>query len=121
MMKIIDRKENLLLNRVELKFSVTHDGNTTPSRSELIQTVAKMEPGCKPSLVVVKGVSTRFGQALTTGVAMVYGSRKAMNVEASYILEKHGVEAEAKESATPKTTAAPATPAPAADVSGGEE
>ncbi len=91
-MKIIDRRENQLLNRVELNFSVTHEGKTTPSRSELIQTVAKMEPGCKPSLVVVKKVNTRFGQALTTGVAMVYNTREAMNVEAPYVLEKHAVE-----------------------------
>ena len=126
MMKIIDRKENPLLNRVELKFSVIHEGKTTPTRSELIETVAKMEPGCKPSLVIVKGVSTRYGRPLTTGVALVYNSRKAMNVEAAYVLEKHGIEKETpEEKAASKAAPAPtSTPAPAvvaAEVSGVEE
>lgn len=124
-MEIIDRKENPLLNRIEIRFQLRHDKEATPSRSTLRSKVASLEPGSSASTVVVKDVNTRFGQPLTTGLAFIYGSSDSMQIEPQYILDRHGVE-EVAEKAAPKPAEEPvAEPveevATEEDVSGGEE
>ncbi len=84
-----DRKENKILNRVELSFSWKHDKKSTPSRKEVIDAVHSLEPGSNKDLIVVKDCSTRFGQPLTTGTAYIYESAEAMAVEPGYISVRH--------------------------------
>ena len=84
-MEIIDRIENPLLSRVELTFKWNHHGTATPSRTEMLNQLASMEPGANRDLIVVKDVVTRFGVATTTGVGLVYESQDAMSVEPEYI------------------------------------
>ena len=48
-----------------------------------------LEPGSNPDFIVVKNCKTRYGQALTTGVALIYESAEAMRVEPEYIHERH--------------------------------
>jgi len=88
-MEIKDRKENKVLNRVEISFSWKHDGKATPSRKEVMDLVRTLEPGSNPDLIVVKDCVTRFGQPLTTGLAYIYGSADAMSVEPEYIYKRH--------------------------------
>lgn len=88
-MQIEDRKENKILNRVELAFSWKHDKKSTPSRKEVIDGVHSLEPGSNRDLIVVKDCSTRFGQPLTTGTAYIYASAEAMAVEPGYITTRH--------------------------------
>ena len=80
-MEITDRKENPILNRVELTWQWRHTGAATPTRNEIIDAVVKMEPGATKDRVLVKSVSTRFGQPLTTGNAFVYGDRADLEKE----------------------------------------
>ena len=68
-MQTKDRKENPLLNRVEIEFSWNHEGKATPSRSEILNQVASLEPGANKDLIVIKNVNTRFGVGITTGSA----------------------------------------------------
>ena len=112
-MHVDDRKENPLLDRVEITFSIRHDGKQTPSRAEIIGLLAQTEPGAKRDQIIVKNVDTRFGQALTTGLAHIYGTKEAMTVEPPYILERHSEKEEAKEEDS--------TPSVSADDDGGEE
>ncbi|MBS72406.1 MAG: 30S ribosomal protein S24e [Thermoplasmata archaeon] len=121
-MEIIDRKENQLLDRVEIRFQLRHEGASTPSRSQLRSKVASLEPGSSASNVVVKDVVTRFGQPLTSGLAFIYGSQESMQIEPSYILERHGAEVteEGTNDASP-TDSEPPVEVEAEDVSGGEE
>ncbi|MAJ01039.1 MAG: 30S ribosomal protein S24e [Euryarchaeota archaeon] len=88
-MNINERIENKLLNRIEISFSWRHEGKTTPSRKEIMDLVRTLEPGSNPDWIVVKECSTRFGQALTTGMAYIYSSLEAMAVEPSYIHKRH--------------------------------
>ena len=44
-MEIIERKENPLLNRIEIEFRCNHEGAPTPSRAELLNGIASIEPG----------------------------------------------------------------------------
>ena len=112
-MHVDDRKENPLLDRVEITFSIRHEGKQTPSRSEIIAFVAQTEPGAKREQIIVKNVNTRFGQALTTGLAHIYGSKEAMEAEPPYILARHSAKEEVKEEDS--------TPSTSGDDDGGEE
>ena len=116
-MQIIERRENKLLDRVEIDFQLNHIGKPTPTRHSVAQSLAGLEPGSKTNLIVVKELCTRFGQALTTGVALIYANEEAMSVEPPYVHQRLTTISNAP---AQKTTSKPA-PAPAADVSGGEE
>lgn len=114
-MEILERKENDLLDRIEIDFRLRHEGKPTPSRNELLDMITSLEPNAKRNCVVVKDVNTRFGQPTTTGVAHVYGKPESMVVEAAYVLERHGVSAEDGDSESSSE------PVVATEVSGGEE
>ena len=124
-MEITDRKENPILNRVELAWQWRHVGAATPTRNEIIDAVVKMEPGATKDCVLVKSVNTRFGQPLTTGNAFVYGDRADLEKEPKYILARHS----GKEKATPVAKASAdeepaedaADDAEAIEIAGGEE
>ena len=88
-MEKTSRKENKLFNRVEIGFQWKHDGKATPSRKEVMDLVATLEPGSKTDLIVVKDCKTRFGQPLTTGMAFIYGDEESMKVEPEYIHKRH--------------------------------
>ncbi|MFZ8906074.1 MAG: 30S ribosomal protein S24e [Poseidonia sp.] len=110
-MEIKERKENKILNRVEISFSWKHDKKSTPSRKEVIALVQTLEPGSNSELIVVKDCNTRFGQPLTTGTAYIYNSPEAMAVEPGYIHKRHE-----------ELRSSSASDAPAADASeGGDE
>ena len=123
-MEIIDRKENPILNRVEIAWQWRHVGTATPTRNQIIEAVVKMEPGAAKDCILVKSVSTRFGQPLTTGNAFVYGDRADLEKEPKYILARHS----GKEEATPAPEPVDDAPsedsdddAEAIEIAGGEE
>ncbi|MBO58294.1 MAG: 30S ribosomal protein S24e [Euryarchaeota archaeon] len=121
-MEIIDKKENQLLSRVEIRFELRHEGVATPDRGQLRSKVASLVPGTSASNVVVKEVQTRFGQPLTTGLAFIYDSDDAMQIEPRYVLDRHGVgtKEEASEESSPSSEPIPEIETEE-DVSGGEE
>ncbi|MDP6235687.1 MAG: hypothetical protein QF364_07590 [Candidatus Poseidoniaceae archaeon] len=88
-MEIVSRKENKLLNRVEINFRWHHEGNATPSRKAVMDLVKTLEPGSNPECIVVKECNTRFGQPLTTGMAFIYGDAESMSVEPKFIHKRH--------------------------------
>ena len=88
-MEIKERRENNILNRVEIAFSWKHDSKSTPSRKEVMDLVQTLEPGANRDLIVIKDCETRFGQPLTTGTAYIYASQEAMAVEPGYIHKRH--------------------------------
>lgn len=88
-MEIKERRENKILNRVEIAFSWKHDTKSTPSRKEVMDLVQTLEPGANRDLIVIKDCVTRFGQPLTTGTAYIYATQEAMAVEPAYIHKRH--------------------------------
>ena len=88
-MEIVERRENHLLDRVELNFRWDHPKGPTPSRTEMIDAAAKSEPGADKSLVFVKNVNTRFGMSRTSGIALVYGSAESASIEPEHIVKRH--------------------------------
>jgi ribosomal protein S24E len=127
-MEITERKENPILNRVELSWQWRHVGSPTPTRSQIIEAVVKMEPGATKDLVLVKSVNTRFGQPLTTGAALVYADRADLENEPKYLLERHSNMAPAPKPVAETPAEAPAEEAVAVageaedvEIAGGEE
>ena len=123
-MEQVSRKENKLLNRVEIAFKWKHDGKSTPSRKEVMDLVVTLEPGSKSDLVVVKDCKTRFGQPLTTGMAYIYGDEDSMKVEPDYIFKRHESLRKASTKAEAPAKEAPAEEAPAEEApaeDGGEQ
>ena len=88
-MEVLERKENPVLDRVELTFQWNHSGEPTPSLSQMVDAAAKAEPGTNKKLVFVKNVNTRFGMSRTTGLALVYGSQESASIEPNYVVERH--------------------------------
>lgn len=88
-MEIISRKENPLLNRVELQFRWEHTSGATPSLSEMVAAAAKAEPGSKKELTFVKDVNTRFGRPQTTGLALIYADSESATLEPDYVHSRH--------------------------------
>ena len=63
-MEVIERKENPLLDRVEIRFRWEHTNSPTPSLKEMVAAAAKAEPGAKEDLVFVKDrKSTRLNSS----------------------------------------------------------
>ncbi|MEK9730148.1 MAG: hypothetical protein VW230_00145 [Candidatus Poseidoniales archaeon] len=85
----IERYENKLLDRIELTFTLRHHGKSTPSRKQILHAILDHEKVKNPDLVIIKNCNTRFGQALTSGLAYIYQSEEAMKVEPNYIHKRH--------------------------------
>ena len=56
-MEILERKDNPLLNRVEIKFVWNHPGEGTPTRKDMVIAAAKSEPNADKNLTYIKDVS----------------------------------------------------------------
>ena len=117
-MEIIERKENAVLDRVELRFQWNHPGAATPSLSQMVDAAAKAEPGADKKLVFVKNVNTRFGMTRTSGLALIYGTPESASNEPDYVMERHKSlnETESKE----KTVEEPVPEEESGDSEGGE-
>ena len=113
-MEIIDRKENPLLNRVEIEFRWNHDGSATPSRQDMLNGIASIEPGSNRDLIIIKNVNTRFGTGSTTGLGIVYADETSMKVEPDYIHARFAGMRTSSAAPAEEAPAAPAEEAPAA-------
>jgi len=122
-MDIVERMENKLLNRVEIKFSWRHSGKATPSRREVMDLVKTLEPKSNPEYIVIKDCNTRFGQPLTTGLAYIYENEESMKVEPEYIHKRHEALRTAKDepAAEEEPVAEEETPAEESADEGGDE
>tara|TARA_B100001113_G_C20998930_1_gene574055 strand:+ start:131 stop:436 length:306 start_codon:yes stop_codon:yes gene_type:complete len=88
-MEIIERKDNPLLNRVEIEFVWNHQGSPTPTRKEMVEAAAKSEPNGKKELTYIKNVRTVYGKGRTEGLALVYASVDAASIEPEYVSARH--------------------------------
>lgn len=75
-LKITKQKENNLLARREVEFTIRHDGATTPSRVQVRQLVAS-ELGTKTDNVVIDHMESEYGLGATRGVARAYKTADA--------------------------------------------
>jgi small subunit ribosomal protein S24e len=86
--EIINEKENLLLDRKEITFNISH-ADATPSRDSVKNTLVALL-NSQSELVIVDKLATQYGTQNTVGYAKVYSDAKRANeVENKYILERN--------------------------------
>ncbi|MBI5159085.1 30S ribosomal protein S24e [Candidatus Micrarchaeota archaeon] len=84
-LEISQQKENTLLNRKEVNFSVVGSG-PTPNRKEVKEALCS-KLGADPKLVIVE-IKQGFGIAMATGFAKVYKDEASMKIEEEYKLRR---------------------------------
>ena len=117
--QIDSKRNNPLLSRTEVHFTVKHEGEKTPNR-EIVRSELAEKLNAKKENIVVNFISPGFGTNETTGYAKVYSSvQKAKDFERNHMLTrnkliqtKKGEKKEKPASDKPAAEAAPATDAP---------
>lgn len=120
-LEVLQRRENPLLKRTEVRFKAIHKAEPTPTRDALRAFLAK-ELNATKDIVVIDFQASTFGRSETHGYAKVYKTKEeALAVERKHILIRNKlVEPEAKKEGAPKPekpapVAKPVKPAPAAE------
>ena len=86
--KVIEERNNPLLNRREIFFKVIHD-ESTPSRKSVVERLAATM-NSKVGLVYVDRLKTEFGKRETHGYAKIYETaERAAQVERAHIIERN--------------------------------
>jgi small subunit ribosomal protein S24e len=95
---INSRKENQLLEREEITFTVNHDSKGTPTREEVRNKLAALL-NVDTQKLFIKKIATEYGAAKSKGTANVYKSpERALLLEPKYIVKRNlGEQAPEKE------------------------
>ncbi len=102
---IKNKRENPLLNRIEVQFIVSHPNSPTPKRDHVRDELSKTMKVPKDR-VVVDNMKSSFGVHDTKGYAKIYPSKEeAMKVERDYLLKRNKLEAKSEKKAEPAEAA----------------
>ena len=115
--EIVSKKENQLLDRMEVTFKAAHPKEGTPQREAVRDKISALLKAPKER-VIVDSMNSEFGKTETMGYAKVYKTKEAaMKYEREEILVrnklKEKVKAEKKAATAPPPKAAPAPAKPA--------
>jgi small subunit ribosomal protein S24e len=87
--EIESKKNNPLLNRTEVYFTVKHEGEGTPNR-EIIRSELADKLNTKKDNIVLNTIHSGFGNQQITGYAKIYSSlTKIKEIEPDYILKRN--------------------------------
>jgi len=94
---IDNKRNNPLLKRTEIHFTIIHKGEKTPDR-ELVRTELAEKLNAKKENVVVNYINPSFGLSESIGYAKVYDSKNQMeDIEREYVLKRNTPGAAKKE------------------------
>ena len=94
--EITEKKENLLQERTEVRFTVDHTGEATPTRKTIIDEISKMTKAGK-NTVVINSIDTQYGRGISKGYVKIYSSEEAARkFEREYLLKRSGIIKEEK-------------------------
>lgn len=104
-LEIVQKRENPLLKRVEVRFRVSHPNASSPKRDELRQELAKALHATK-DIVILNFLRSDFGRNASRGYAKVYKAKEdALRIERKHILVRNGLlaaEVKAEKAPAPK-------------------
>ena len=104
--EITEKKENLLQERTEVRFTVDHTGEATPTRKAVIDEITKMTKA-KKGTVVINNIDTQYGRGISKGYVKIYKSKDAaLKLEREYLLKRSGIE-KTEEAPAPAAEEAP--------------
>jgi len=75
---ILEKTNNPILKRKEVKFKVEHEGAATPSKMEVADLLAA-KLNAKKDLMFIKRYAGEFGVNVSTGLCVVYEDEDAMD------------------------------------------
>ena len=88
--KVLNEKNNPVLNRREIAFKVIHE-EATPSRKSIVERLAATQ-NSKVGLVYVDSLKTEFGKRETIGYAKIYETEeRAKQIERAHIIERNTI------------------------------
>jgi small subunit ribosomal protein S24e len=88
-LEIQNKKENVLLNRMEVHFVLHHPNAQTPKRDNVREELSKTLKVTKDR-IIVDHMESSFGVHDTKGYAKIYPSKEeAMKVEREYLLKRN--------------------------------
>ncbi len=94
--EVVTKKENELLDRVEVTFKVVHPKEGTPQREAVREKIASVLKATKER-VVVDSMDSEFGKTETMGYAKVYKTKEAaMKFEREYVLVRNKLKEKVK-------------------------
>jgi len=97
--EIESKRNNPLLNRTEIHFTIKHENEKTPNR-EIIRSELAEKLNVKKENIIVNTINGSFGVQETTGYAKIYSSlSKSKGLERKHILKRNkiGVKEDKKE------------------------
>jgi len=98
-LKIVSKKENPVLKRIEVQFTVEHNQAKTPGRLDIKRSVAS-QLQVSDKLVFIKKMDTLTGTSITVGEANAYQSEaQAKIIEPEYIVKRNSPPEKPKEEA----------------------
>ncbi len=96
-LEILEKRENPLLNRTEVKFRIKHEGEKTPER-ELVKNDLAEELKVSKDLIIIDYIRPHFGIAVSSGYAKIYKSvEDGKKVEPDYVLKRNNFGIKTKE------------------------
>lgn len=99
--EVVEKVENPILKRTEIKFKVEHTGAPTPKRLEVRAQLASLL-GVAEDLLVIEKLAGTYGHQAASGIARSYGSHEQLKeIEPKYLLER-GIPKEAKAEEPPE-------------------
>lgn len=94
--EIVEKSDNVLLERTEVKAKATHNKESTPARKAVSEAL-KETLGLKKEVLVVDTVDSSFGKSVSMVFAKVYKNMEtARKVEADHVLKRNGLWQEPK-------------------------
>ncbi|MGQ4833497.1 MAG: 30S ribosomal protein S24e [Candidatus Asgardarchaeia archaeon] len=95
--KILEKRDNRLLERLEVKFLVKYPGAATPSRSDVKKKLVALL-NTSDDLLMLIYLKPRTGKHEGIGLAHVYNSRERLEkIEPEYIIKRNTSKKEGEE------------------------
>ena len=86
---ILNKKENKVLDRTEVKFDCIYSGEATPKLLDVKSKLVALLDS-KKDLIVVDSLQPHYGQTKASGYAKIYGSIESLeNIETEHVLSKN--------------------------------
>lgn len=103
---VVEKKENPIFSRTELKFEVSHEKFPTPSRID-VENLISANVSSKEGLISINSIHSIFGQNKSSGNANIYKKAEDLKkYEPAYLVKR-------AEKVKEKAVKAEAAPAPA--------
>lgn len=89
--EVSEQKDNPLLKRKEIRFTVDHKGGATPAKGAVVEELKKAVKG--KGILVIDFMESKYGIGVTEGYAKMYESLDAaFEIEKAHIMKRNGYE-----------------------------